>query len=98
MSETPTNPEAKKEEVFKSWITPMQVGNRIRYLVAEKVMPPDAATAIHAYFDRRLNKGSDNPDAIKAAQDFRLATGYEAEDFVRFVFKLNNMELYDTEK
>lgn len=94
MSETPKNPEIEKEAVFKSWLTPVQGGGRTQYLFSKTAMPPGAGDIFNRYNDRRLNKGIDNPDAIKAAKAFRDITGYEAEDFLAFMFKLNGMELY----
>ena len=93
MSELPKNPEAEKEAAFRAWVGPVQVRNRVMYGYNAEAMPPGSVEAYEIYSDRRSNKGIDHPEALKAAQDFRNITGYEAEDFYRYIRKLSGVEV-----
>lgn len=93
MSEIPKNPEAEKEAAFRAWVSGVQVRDRVIYGYNEEAMPPGSVDAYAIYSDRRGNKGADHPEAIKAAQEFRDITGYEAEDFYKYIRKLSGVEV-----
>ena len=85
----------KREKVFASLMVPTAAtrkGGKPLYGVRTEMLHPDAPAIFRLYCDRRGNKGSDNPDAIKAAEAFRKATGYEAEELRVFVLKFNGYE------
>jgi len=91
MSEIPTNPETIQEEVFKSWVTSVKLINCTKWGYISEAMPPGAGDVYNLYCDL-LQPGKDKHEAQQAAEDFRKLTGYNVEDFYRYLRKLDALE------